>query len=123
MLAPTAAPDLLVKGIWIDSRTHEAAYSLPGLDIAFFRTGKSLPIGGAQAAYEALAQTPFVSIYGSSNWYDDVAELVTWYHLSQRLKQPYRIILRDGNNIVFTYTPMTSPLVIARFATFAPIYN
>jgi hypothetical protein len=123
MLIRTADPDPLTRGIWVDHVTYEPSYRAPVLDSIFFRTGKSIPIANAQAAYEALTRTPFVSLYGSSNWYDDVAELVTWYHLSQRLHQPYRIVLRNGDKTVYAYQPLTSPLVVTRFAALAPIYN
>ena len=56
-----------------------------------------------------------MSLYGSSNWHDDLAESVALYHLTERLHQPYRIVIRQAGKEVFSYEPMKSPLVRKRF--------
>ena len=72
-----------------------------------------LPIDRAKSVYEALRRTPFASLYGSSNWHDDLAEYVTWYHLTQKLTQPYRIVIREAGKETFAYEPMKSQIVRA----------
>jgi hypothetical protein len=65
----------------------------------------------------------FVSLYGSYNWHDDLAEVVTWYHLTEKLKQPYRIEIRKKGQIIFVYEPMKSPLVRSRFDLMKRFYE
>jgi hypothetical protein len=123
MISSSATPDELTRGIWDDKQTISAAYRSPLFGTTYFRTGKPVSIDTAGSTYQALAGTPFVSLYGTSNWYDDVAELVTLYHLTQKLHQPYRIVLRKGDETVFAVEPMTSNLVAARFPKIAAIYE
>ena len=82
-----------------------------------------LPIDRAESVYEALRRTPFASLYGSSNWHDDLAEYVTWYHLTQKLGQPYRIVIRDAGKETFAYEPMKSPIVRNRFDQMDTFYR
>jgi hypothetical protein len=56
-----------------------------------------------------------VSLYGSSNWFDDLAEYVALYHLTEVLKQPYRIVIRRQGEEIYVYEPMKSDIVRGRF--------
>ena len=103
------------RGVWVDRLTHAPPYRDPLLDRLRYRAGgRVLPIGEAEAAYRALGRTPFVSLYGSSNWHDDLAEYVAVYHFTETLKQPYRIVVRKPGGEVFRHEPMASDLVRRR---------
>jgi hypothetical protein len=128
--APDAAPaaevpaDAFISGVWTDRTTPSPCYRDPLLEGIRYRAGGSLlPIDRAEDLYGALRRTPFASLYGSSNWHDDLAEAVAHYHLTEALGQPYRIIVRDGDAEVFSYEPMTSDLVRSRFSLLAPFYE
>lgn len=104
-----------VSGVWADRATLADAYRNPLLDgIKWRQGGKVLPIADSEMLYRSLEKTPFASLYASANWFDDLAELVTWHHLTDSLAQPYRIELRDGDRTIFAYEPMKSDLVQAR---------
>ncbi len=118
-----ADPSQLIQGIWIDATTTVAAYRSPSLEGSWFRTRKPVSIVNAEATYQMLARTPFVSLYGSSNWYDDIAELVACYYLTQVLHQPYQIILRNGTEILYALKPMDSALVQTRFRWIMPLFG
>ena len=62
-------------------------------------------------------------MYGSSNWYDDAAELVTCYYLTEKLHQPYRIVLRRASETVYVLSPMGGALVRARFPQITPLFG
>ncbi|MBB3228159.1 hypothetical protein FHW69_002794 [Luteibacter sp. Sphag1AF] len=112
------------KGIWINRITPIPRYDSPLLAGSRYRShGKALPVAEAQALYASLSKSPFASLYGSSNWHDDFAELVTWYHLTQKLHQPYQIQLRDANKLIYTYEPMKSPLVTSRLCQIQRVYQ
>ena len=72
--------------------------------------------------YSSLSRTPFVSLYGSSNWYEDLAEYVSVYNWTAILKQPFRIVTRNAGKTVFKYVPMKSPLVLQRVEQMKQFY-
>ena len=82
-----------------------------------------LPIDQAESVYRSLRRTPFASLYGSSNWYDDLAEYVAVYHFTEVLKQPFRILIRKEGKVVFDYEPMKSDLVRSRAGQIKRFYR
>jgi hypothetical protein len=113
----------LVLGIWENATTRVPAYRSPLLQVGWFGSGGPKGIESAESAYRLLAQTPFVSMYASSNWYDDAADLVTCYYLTQKLHQPYRIVLRRGTETLYAFSPMQGALVRARFSQITPLFG
>ena len=120
---PAADADLLTAGVWTDRLTVARAYANPLLDgLVYRRGGRPIPVSDAHKVYGALQRTPFVSLYASSNWHDDVAELVAWHHITSRMGQPYRIVVRERDQEVLVYEPMASPLVQRRLRWLTPMY-
>lgn len=111
--APPAAS--FSDGIWVDRSTITPKYRDPLLDSIRYRSGgKPLSVDRASAVYTALGRTPFASLYASASWHDDLAELLAWYHLTEKLGQPYRIVVREAGKATFVYEPMRSATVRAR---------
>ena len=73
-----------------------------------------MPITHAADLYDALARTPFISVYASCDSHDDLAELVAWTELTGRLHQPYRIVISKGTNVMRVIDPAQSRLVQSR---------
>jgi hypothetical protein len=122
--APAGVADGLTTGVWTDRLTVTPAYASPLLErLAYRRGGRPIPVSKAPAVYEMLQRTPFASLYGSSNWHDDVAELVAWHHLTSRMGQSYRVAVREGDRDVLVYEPMASPLVRSRLRLLTPLYD
>lgn len=112
------------ESVWSERTIIAPRYRDPLLEHVKFRAGgEMLPIDRAEAVYAALRRTPFVSLYGSSNWHDDVAESVTWYHLTEELEQPYRIVIRDAGKETFAYEPMKAHIVRNRFDQMGRFYE
>jgi hypothetical protein len=110
--APASA---FTEGVWSGRTTPSPRYRDPLLERVRFRAGgQTLAIDQADSVYASLRRTPFVSLYGSSNWYDDLAEYVTLYHLTEVLGQPYRIVIRKEGKEAFAYEPMKSDVVRGR---------
>lgn len=121
---PQANARLLTTDVWTDRLTVASRYANPLLTaLAYRRGGRPVPVAEAPTVYAALQRTPFASLYGSSNWHDDVAELLAWHHLTSRMGQPYRLVVREGGTDVFVYEPMASPLVQSRLRLLAPLYE
>jgi hypothetical protein len=114
-LAGNVPPTAFTKGVWSERMIPAAPYRDSLRERIRFRVGgETLPIDRADAVYASLRRTPFVSLYGSSNWYEDVAEFVAVYHWTKVLKQPYRIVIRKEGKEIFVYEPMKSDLVRSR---------
>lgn len=116
-------PTPFTDGIWRERFVATSPYRNALLERVTYRAGgKPLPMQRARPMYEALRRTPFVSVYASTNWHDDLAETLSVYHLTERLGQPFRIVIRDGASETFAYEPATSALVRRRFGQLAPFY-
>jgi hypothetical protein len=113
-----------IEGVWSEPTIPSPRYRDPLLERVRFRAGgQTLAIDQAESVYTALRRTPFASLYGSSNWYDDLAEYVALYHWTEVLKQPYRIVIRREGEEVFIYEPMKSDLVRGRVGQMKRFYE
>jgi hypothetical protein len=121
---PARVATTFTEGVWTGATTLRPQYRDPLLERVLFRAGgEVLPIAQAQSVYAALRRTPCPSLYGSRNWYDDVAEYVTLYHLTEVLHQPYRIVIRKEGKEVFAYEPFKSDLVRGRAGQMNRFYD
>lgn len=104
------------KGVWKDITTHDWPVKDSIILKNRFRPGGS-PFSPHQApeVYQSLAQSPFVSLYSTASWHEDLAELLTIYHLTQRLQQPFRILITKNGTEFFSYEPTKSSPVQYRF--------
>jgi len=116
------SPPVLAMGYWQTNRIRSAPYDSDLLGQPCFFSRSPLSMDTAQAIYSALGNSPFVSLYATTNWSDDSAELVAMYHLTHVLRQPYRIVLRRGQQITLSPSPMESPRVMARFPAVQALY-
>ncbi len=113
-------------GVWKNYFTPIDKYDFKGRNlISFygFNGGAKIKISEAVMIYSNLMETPFVSLYGSLNWAEDLAEFVTYYHLTQKLNLPYSIKIYKANKLIFKFEPMKSPIVQNRFKTIQMFYN
>lgn len=87
-------PTVFTADVWntINEPSQHATSAL--LETTKFRSGKPLPISSAANVYEALNETPFVSLYSMASWHEDLAEILTIYHLTAKMKQPYKILVK-----------------------------
>jgi hypothetical protein len=112
------------EGVWSEHRTTVPLYRDPLRERMRFRAnGKILAIDHVNSIYPSLSKTPFVSLYSSSNWGDDLAEYVAVFHWTEKLKQPYKIVISNGSKKVFVYEPMKSDLVRKRVGEVKRFYQ
>ncbi len=103
------------EGVWSEHKIPVPLYRDPLRERLRFRPkGEILAIDQANSLYPSLSKTPFVSLYSSYNWGDDLAEYVTVFHWTEILKQPYKIMILKESKKVFIYEPMKSTLVRKR---------
>lgn len=80
-----------------------------------FRGAGLIPAGRARTTYDALANSPFVSLYATAAPAEDLAELTAWHVVSHHYGHKIRLIVRDaGGAVLAHYEPMQFPGVRAR---------
>ncbi len=123
-LQNTPAPTSFTRGIWEQFSLPVPKYCYPlRKQVGFYDNGHKVPLADAEALYSSLSRTPFVSLYGGSNWMEDLAECLAVYHVTRVLHQPYRIVvLKDGHEVM-TVEPMASPLVKERMGQMRQFYE
>jgi hypothetical protein len=111
------------EGVWSEHRIPVRQYRDPLRERLRFRPdGEILAIDHSSSIYSSLSKTPFVSLYGSYNWGDDLAEYVAVFHWTEILKQPYKIVILKEIKKVFVYEPMKSNLVRKRVGQIKRFY-
>ncbi len=114
------------EGIWQSYFTPKKQFDFPerkNIDFYGLSGGPKIKITDAVKVYKKLSKTPFVSLYGSKNWAEDLAEFTAFYHITQKLHLPYTITVKKNKKIIFKYEPMTSSKVIKRFKAITLFYN
>ncbi len=70
-----------------------------------------LPNNDIPETYRTFSKTPFVSPYAGTNWAEDFAEYVTFYHLVEELNLQYTVTVLKNKKSVLQYEPMNNPAV------------
>ncbi|MBT1704428.1 hypothetical protein [Chryseosolibacter indicus] len=112
---PDSSAFSFTKGVWQERTVFTKAINDSlFLKNGFRRGGEATSVKNAVKLYTLLKTTPLLSLYSSSSWHEDLAEYITVYHLTQRLKQPFRIVVHKDGKKVFRYDPMTNKSVLNR---------
>jgi len=112
------------KGVWKNINTHDWPVTDSIVIKSRFRPGgRRFQTNEATKVYEGLSRTPFVSLYSTASWHEDVAELLTIYHLNKVLKQPFRLVVTKNGKEVFSYEPMKSAVIQRRFGLLKRFYT
>ena len=92
-----AGSTAFTQNVWDKYNKPSEHVISPILETVLFRSGKPIAISYAPEVYKAILKTPFVSLYSTASWYEDLAEALTIYHLTEKMKQPYKVIvLKNG---------------------------
>lgn len=116
-------PTAFTKDIWRLMNKPTEPYIDSLLEQTQFRSGRPISISLAPDVYAKLSKTPFPSLYAMAAWSEDAAELVTIYHMTTRIKQPFYVVVTKNNVDVARFEPMKNPLVKRRLGQFAAFYE
>jgi hypothetical protein len=115
-----------IKGIWknIDTAVDKFEFK-ERKKISFYSLGggPKLKISDAVDLYKQLSASPFVSLYGSLSWSEDLSEYLLFYHLTLKLGQPYIITVLKNGNAVYLLEPMKNERVKERTAFLELFYK
>ncbi len=118
-----AQPTPFTQDVWRTMNKPAELYLDSLLEQTRFRSGKPLPIGRAPEVYARLAKTPFPSLYAMAAWSEDIAELVTIYHLTLKMKQPFTIVVTKNTVELARFEPMKHALVKQRLPQLTTFYE
>lgn len=112
------------RNIWDDYEIPHSKFSLNG-KISFYGMGggAKLNISDSPEVYKILGSSPFVSLYSSLSWAEDLAEFVTFYHWTEVMKKKYEITVLRNGKVVYSYQPMRSDSVKKRIGTINIFYK
>ncbi|MBS7567040.1 hypothetical protein KHS38_21730 [Mucilaginibacter sp. Bleaf8] len=123
-LQPNAFTASFSKGVWKNINTHDCPFTDSIVIKSRFRPGgRRFLTAEAVKVYKALCQTPFVSLYSTASWHEDLAELLTIYHLTQTLKQPFRFVVSQYGKEIYSYEPMANTFIKKRLALLKRFYS
>lgn len=110
-------PPPINDGVWVSRQGLSPELDASPVAHTRFRGEPALPAGQAGAVYEALSQSPFVSLYSTSSASEDFAELVAWRVVSKKSDAALYVEIKaaDGRT-VGRYHPLDTPSVRRRFA-------
>ncbi|WP_207436034.1 hypothetical protein [Sabulibacter ruber] len=116
-------PTPFTKNVWhkMNVPTPNSTDSL--LEKTRFRNGNRLSITLAPEVYRKLSKKPFPSLYGMASWFEDLAELESIYHLTRKMDQPFRVIVRKDDDELFRFEPMKNKQVKKRFRYLKLFYS
>lgn len=111
----TRADGPFTAGIWRDRTALAPSLAASPVATTAFRRAPALPASKAEAIYDALAHSPFVSLYASAAAPEDLAELLTWRALSRLHGATLAISVVDADGATLKrYAPLDFPGVKAR---------
>ena len=112
------------KNTWKDLAEPMLSYDFPNRKNTTFYGdgGPKINITDACELYEHLLVTPFVSLYGSVNWAEDLADSMTFYYITYTLGQPYEIRHAKNGDQARVFRPMESPKVKERVSILQELY-
>jgi hypothetical protein len=116
-------PTDFTKNIWLSLNKPASRFTNSILENTRFKTGKIQPVSSASEIYNALKKTPFVSLYGMASWSEDIAELISIYHLTNKLNQPFVIFLKENDKTTVVFEPMKNKLVKRRLKQLRVFYK
>ncbi len=93
------------QNVWDEFNKPSKNILNPLLETVLFRSGKPIDASYAPDVYKSLQKTPFVSLYSTASWFEDLAETLTIYHLTKKMNQPYKVNVMKNGVLITVYEP------------------
>ncbi|MBN1500128.1 MAG: hypothetical protein JW982_08235 [Spirochaetes bacterium] len=123
---PVSNETEFTKGVWKGYTVFKIIYNHAYRSkISFYgmNNGPFIHLYEAEELYKIQKNSPFTSLYSNFNWAEDFADFASFYHITQKLKQPYVISVIKDSKTIFKYEPMKCENVLPRFNAVEKIYN
>jgi hypothetical protein len=104
------------KMIWSDINTPLEKYDFENrIKVKPYGFGPPLDYNAAEGLYKSLSDNVFASLYATSNWAEDAAELITWNYLYDTLKIKYTVKVFKGKELRVQFSPTENKNVRERY--------
>ena len=104
-------------GVWASQTAMVPGLADSQAAKTYFRRGPKVPLGQAVTLYDALATTPFVSLYSTAEPQEDLAEMVAWREIQKEHHGSLVITVKDAQGKTLgQWEPLHFPAVEKRFA-------
>lgn len=123
-LIPESTP--FTAGIWknyndpVSDFTFRKRISFYGINA---NEKDKINISYAKEMYRELNLSPFISLYGSLNWAEDLSELFAFYHLTEKNGDSYIITVYENGRPVYSAKPAKNPKTVNRFKHLEVFYQ
>ncbi|PKL16231.1 MAG: hypothetical protein CVV49_17375 [Spirochaetae bacterium HGW-Spirochaetae-5] len=109
-----------VEGLWVSYKVMDKKTEITeSRDLhAYGLYPATIDASKISSLYEKLSRTPVMSAYSSKSWAEDFADTITFYHLTQKLKQPSE---KGKSDVV--YQPMKTAQPPARLKVINGMYE
>ena len=126
-LARTGEETEYTKNIWASQNDPKQQYKIAEeKNLNFYRSFSSVPyVNGSKIIgyYLKLKESPFVTIYSTKAWYEDFADLATYYHISEKLGSTITVEVEEDSKRILIFNPMKSKLVKLRLGIMEQFYK
>jgi hypothetical protein len=103
----TSDTSAFIDNVWESYYKPVKEYNFSNRDnLSFYGLGdKKIDSLYAAELYKDLLNTPFSSIYGSSSWGEDFAEVFTWFYLEKRFGIEYTVNVYRDRTLLVVFSP------------------
>jgi len=108
------------RGIW-RSYNQSVIYYKFRERASFYQTPR-IKISEAENIYKDMSASPFISLYGSLNWAEDLCEFLTFYHLTEKMGMRYKIEIQQNGKTIHSVHPAQRAQVRKRFKSLRVFY-
>jgi hypothetical protein len=109
------------RGIWRSYNESAIDYKFRE-NVIFYQTPR-INISQAQEVYREMDASPFISLYGSLNWAEDLSEFLTFYHLTEKMGFNYQIRVSRNGKSLYSLEPAKSEAKRGRFGNMDTFYR
>ena len=109
------------RGIWL-SYNQSSVYYESRKRLTFYQNPQ-IKISDAESIYRDMSASPFISLYGSLNWAEDLCEFLAFYHLTEKMGMNYRIEVQRKGKTSYFEEPARRKQVRERFKNLKVFYE
>lgn len=115
------------RGVWERQKIPLPKYGFNNRDklnvYGIFSDKAPISAGELPGMFSQLTGTPFVSFYAGTAWYEDFADLVTYYHIEKKLGGEVVVELLRDDKVVDRFLPIKRGLKGKRKDIIEKLYN
>jgi len=120
LLRETPKETDFTHGIWLSYSQSLADYKFRDR-VSFYQSPK-IKISEAEIIYREMSASPFISLYGSLSWAEDLCEFLAFYHLTEKMGMNYKIEVQQNGKTSYLTEPARLEQVRKRFKNLQVFY-